>query len=203
MKKDHIIRRCTEIFLTDGFARVSMDHLAQELGLSKKTIYKYFSSKEELVRTVLLEFRDGTIARVEAILEEVQLDQYQKLVRVLETIGERVSKIERRLLEDLRKHMPEFWIELDVKRQTVLRKVFSEILVTGKTNGIIREDTDVDFFLMMYLNLVTALANPDVLVRIPYSPSQVFRNIAEVMFMGVLTDSARKKYRSEHGLKKG
>ena len=43
-----------EVFLRSGFSRVLMDDLARELGMSKKTVYSHFASKEDLLRAVLV-----------------------------------------------------------------------------------------------------------------------------------------------------
>ena len=51
--RDRIVRVAEKIFLRSGFNRVSMDDVARELGMSKKTVYSHFESKEELLRAVL------------------------------------------------------------------------------------------------------------------------------------------------------
>ena len=47
--KDHIVHKASELFLNYGFKSVTMDDIAQELGISKKTIYTYFNTKSDLV----------------------------------------------------------------------------------------------------------------------------------------------------------
>ena len=51
--KDTILEKSKELFLRNGFKTVGMDDIAQALHISKKTIYQYFPSKEDLVKAVL------------------------------------------------------------------------------------------------------------------------------------------------------
>ena len=51
--KDTILEKSKELFLRNGFKTVGMDDIAQALHISKKTIYQYFPSKDDLVKTVL------------------------------------------------------------------------------------------------------------------------------------------------------
>lgn len=175
-----------------------MDEIARSLGMSKKTIYKHFSSKEELVKSVILQFRDTTLSRIESVLHDDTLDQYLRLVKVLEITGQQLSRIQKPVLEDLKKYMPEFWMEIEERRRYILNQVYGRIISEGKKEGIIREDTDVDFFILMYMSLVTSIVNPDVLAKLPYNPSQVFHNIVKTLFTGILTDKARGKYENNY-----
>lgn len=195
--RNRIINKCSEIFAYSGFSKISMDEVSSSLGMSKKTLYKYFSNKEELVKTVILEFRDSTLSHIEAVLQDTDIDNYQRLVRVLDITGKQLSRIRKPILEDLRKYMPEFWTEIEERRRVILTQVYEGIISDGKKEGVFREDTDVEFFILMYMSLVTSIVNPDVLSKIPYNPSQVFQKIVNTLFTGILTDEARTRYQSK------
>jgi len=196
--RNRIIQICTDIFLVKGFSKISMDEIAQTLGMSKKTIYKYFSNKDELVKTAILHFRDTTLTRVESVLDDQSLDTYQRFITLLEVTGEQLSKVQQPVLEDLKKYLPDFWVVVEERRRFILKRVYGQVITEGKKEGIIREDTDVDFFLLIYMSLVTSIVNPEVMANLPYSISQVFRNIVNTLFTGILTDEAREKYHSKN-----
>ncbi len=196
--RKRIIRKCTEIFLRNGFAKISMDEIAQSLGMSKKTIYKHFSNKEDLVKTVIISFRDQTLSRIESILDDEDIDTYLRLVKMLEATGEQLSKIQRPVLEDIKKHLPDFWIDVEKRRRTILKQVYGKIIADAKKERIVRQDTDEDFFILMYMSLITSIVNPEVMADLNYSASQVFRNIVKTLFTGILTDEARNKYESKY-----
>lgn len=192
--RDRIIQKCADIFANRGFAKISMDEIAGSLGMSKKTIYKYFPSKEDLVKTVILNFRDTTLSRIEAVLNDDEINQYLRLVKILEVTGEQLALIKKPMLEDFKIYMPEFWTEIEEKRRSTLKQVYGKIISEGKKSGIIRKDTDEELFILMYMSLVTSIVNPEVMTNIPYNPPQVFRTIVNTLFTGILTDEARGKY---------
>ncbi len=196
--RKRIIQRCMEIFLENGFAKISMDEIAQDLGMSKKTIYKHFSNKEELVKTVIISFRDETLARIESIMANEEIDTYLRLVKTLEATGEQLSKIQKTVLEDIKKYLPEFWVEVDTGRRLILKQVYGKLIGDGKKEGIIRKDTDDDFFILMYMSLITSIVNPEVMLDLNYSASQVFKNIVKTLFNGIITDEARGAYESKY-----
>ena len=55
MKQEQILKAAKELFTKYGFKKVSMDEIASETGVTKKTVYSYFSSKEELLKDVIKE----------------------------------------------------------------------------------------------------------------------------------------------------
>ena len=68
MKKEQIIEAARKLFYQFGFKKVSMDEIAREAGVTKKTIYMYFNSKEELLKY----FIEEEIKEMRQIVEEVE-----------------------------------------------------------------------------------------------------------------------------------
>ena len=61
---------CTEMFLTFGFKSVTMDDIARKLGVSKKTLYTYYSNKEELVRACVFDFFNYVTEEINRICQQ-------------------------------------------------------------------------------------------------------------------------------------
>ena len=68
MKRDQVIEAARKLFHKFGFKKVSMDEIAKEAGVTKKTIYMYFGSKEELLKYFIQE----EIKNMEKIVEEIE-----------------------------------------------------------------------------------------------------------------------------------
>jgi TetR/AcrR family transcriptional regulator, transcriptional repressor of aconitase len=196
--RNRIIQKSTEIFLSQGFAKISMDEIARSLGMSKKTIYKYFSAKEDLVKTVMVIFRDETLSIIESTANDEELDENDRLMKIFEVTAEKLSRIQKPILEDMEKYLPDFWMEFDTKRRMMIREIYGKIIAGGKKEGIIRQDVDEEFFILIFGSLVSSIANPQVMPHIPYSLSQVYKNIIKTLFTGILTDEARKNYHNKY-----
>ncbi len=83
-KKAAIVQAALRLFLRDGFARTSVDAIADEAGVSKRTIYNYYADKEDLFLSVVRETYDSLIAVVTALtdryLADVPADQLEQRV---------------------------------------------------------------------------------------------------------------------------
>ena len=66
--KDQILNKATEMFLTLGFKSVTMDDIASEMGISKKTIYQHFSNKDSLVKTVTINLFEKISCGIDEII---------------------------------------------------------------------------------------------------------------------------------------
>ncbi len=196
--RDRIILQCTEIFLQSGFSKISMDEIAVSLGMSKKTIYKYFSNKEELVKTVMETFWNESLSQIDSVMKEDGVDSLLRLIKFLELAGDRASKIHKTYMEDLIKYFPDYWRGFDERRRSMLKTVVGKIMSDGKKEGVIRNEVDEDFFILVFQSVIASIANPEVMAKIPYSLHQVFKNIVEILFMGVLTKEGREKYRGKY-----
>lgn len=68
MKEEQIINAARELFKTYGFKKVSMDEIARKAGVTKRTVYKYFSSKQELLKF----FINEELINMKKIIEETE-----------------------------------------------------------------------------------------------------------------------------------
>ena len=84
MKKEQIIESARELFTRYGYKKVSMNEIAEEAGVTKKTVYSYFKDKDELLRYFLLEEKE----KLSNIIEEIEAKKLPFFETVHETIYE-------------------------------------------------------------------------------------------------------------------
>lgn len=193
--KERILESAQEKFMAAGFSKVSVDELVQDLGMSKKTFYKHFDSKQELIGQVLnrlvLTVRSGI-----AQILDTDRDFIDKLHMMLEFLGKMLSRLSRPVQEDLRRNFPDLWERIEnVRRDTILRN-FSRLFSQGVQQGAFREDVNQEILLLTFLSAVQGVINPVVLTQASFSADQALQTIMNIMYEGVLTDEARKRYRS-------
>lgn len=189
-----ILRKAQEEFFTHGFSKVTTDELAAALGISKKTLYQHFESKEQLLREATYLMRDEMAAKVKGVVTDPSLDFVAKLRGVMLTIGTQVSSIRRAYMEDIRRKMPELWKEIEEFRREGLLTVVSKLIEEGSRRGELRREIDPQIFMMMFFTVVQNMMVPEVLSQIPFTASDVFTSFTRVMFTGVLSDEAREAY---------
>lgn len=181
-------------FFALGFTRVTMDAIAAELGMSKKTLYAHFSSKHALLQEVMRQKREAIRQGVDRIVGDAGLDFGERLMHLTEFIATHLSAYGPFFLNDLKRNAPDVWAEMEDARRKNILGTFSNLVAEGVSKGVFRQDVNRQLLVLMYANLVQSIVNPEALAQLPLSASQAFEGIVSVMLTGILTDDARQRY---------
>lgn len=191
--KDRIISHATERFFNDGFAKTSVDEIVSELGISKKTFYKGFRTKEELVDTVF----ERTLVEVQSRIEHIVgggegfVAKLGSLLRFLAALAERGGRV---FIHELQRHRPDLWKRLEEFRRRRILEAFSRLVEQGIQEGHIRSDLNQRLFLLSYLAAVEQIVRPQLLAHESFSAQEAIVQIIEIFFTGVLSDTAREEF---------
>jgi AcrR family transcriptional regulator len=176
-----------------GFSKVTLDEIASELGMSKKTLYKYFENKEDLLRT-------GVEQNMRAIACEMDLiassdkSFSEKLAGVMMLIGKQMSRLSRTAMVDMQKFAPELWKEIDTFRREQIFNKIGKMIMQAREENVLRPYVNEQILTLMIINCVQGILNPEVLSQNSFSAEQAFRIIFKTVFEGALTDEARKDF---------
>jgi|SRR5579883_2847971 len=195
--KQRITEKARDWFYQYGFSKVTMDELAAELGMSKKTLYKYFTSKEQLLWEIYKITTDDFKSSAENIYADAKTDFVDKLALVLQKNCNTTSQWSKTFLTDIQKHARDIWEEVEKFRQESIMGRFGKFFSEGVAKGFFRNDIDQNLTLIIYTKMIQGLINPDVLSQIPYSAAQVYDAIIKIVYEGVLTDAGREQYRAK------
>jgi len=192
--RNRILQAAREQFFRFGFTKVTIDEIASDLGMSKKTIYKYFPSKDRLLRGVIETMMKEIWTRVSSLIHDDSMDFLDKLKYLMELVGMQISKLGRPFIQDVQRNAPEIWKEIDEFRNKAILNNFGDLLNEGVQKGVFRSDVNQQLLMLMYSNTIQNIINPEVLSQHPFSASDVFEAIIKVIFEGILTDKGRAKY---------
>ena len=179
-------------FLRYGFRKATMSEIAAELGMSKKTVYEFFPSKENLLRGVINEMQEEMEANTAALIGSAQFDFVQKFKLLMEHCAVFYSKFNHNFHTDIQRNVPEVWKCCDEFRRERVRSHMLAFLHEGIEAGYFRRDINEQVVMMVFSAAMQSLLTPEVLAQLPLSMSQVFETIIKVMFEGLLTERARK-----------
>ncbi len=179
---------------TYGYSAVTMDDLAAELGMSKKTLYVHFPSKDALVATLLDRFAEGVRAEADAIFGDRALTFPVRMVRFGGAVLQRLSRITPQALRDLQRNAPHLYRKLEEVRSKNIPLVFGQILREGQAAGTVRQDIDPAFAIEFWRPAIQGLLHPDSLERLRLAPHEVMRRAIDLFFRGVLTPTGRKDH---------
>ncbi len=200
--KERILVKAEEIFFQYGYTRVRMDEISDGLGISKKTLYKYFDSKEQLLREIVERMKLRIKTNCHIICDDQEMDFIHKLKKLMNYIAKQSSRLRGALPEDLQKNLPDIWNGINEYRKQEAFTKFSDLIEEGVRKGAFRKDIDQQIIVLMYVNAISELVRPNVLANLPYTGDQVFETIIKIMFEGIFTDKGRTKYLSSNNIDK-
>ena len=189
--RQRIVATARRHFFAYGFRAVTMDDIARELGMSKKTLYAHFPSKAALVEAVLLD----KIRRVETDLKRITSSSSSDFLTTLHQLLARVQmhleEIQPPFLRDLRREAPEMFALVETRRREMIHQYFGRLVGAGQAEGIIREDVPTELIVEILLGATQAIMNPEKLTELGLTPKDGFSGIITVIFRGVFTEMGR------------
>ena len=191
--RERIIAAASERFTEEGLSRYPVEEIAAGLGISKKTFYKHFTSKEELLLVVTERFLEGIRRQFHTIIEG-EAPFLEKLELLVTFLGQRLSRLSRPMMRDLQRHSPRIWARVEEFRRERISTDFKGLLLRGVAEGYIRKDVDIDLFLLAFIGAVEAVINPSVLAEQRSSVKEIVRSIITVFLRGLLTGSAGEEF---------
>lgn len=151
MLRQRIIDISNELFRTFGLKTVSMDDIAKKVGISKRTLYETFSSKDELLTMCLSEKERRLAESLMQIIEDKENDFVDVIVKVLIHQSRELRKVNPLFFQDLDRYNFRMAFEEQRSNTEGRKQSFMKLLNKGIEEGYIRSDIDlsltVDFFI--------------------------------------------------------
>jgi AcrR family transcriptional regulator len=180
--------------LRSGYSALTMDDLAGEVGMSKKTLYQHFPSKDALVGEVIDELAADMRSAAEALFSDQEMEFTEKLHRFIEGMTRRFVGISPHILRDLQRFAPQLYHRVEELRQKNIPVIFGQLVRQGRAAGMVRDDIDPVFAVNFWRAAVQSLMHPDSLERLELRPDQVFQQGISLFFGGLLTPAGYKAY---------
>ncbi len=193
--KERILTAAREYFFTNGFSKVTMEEFAHSMGMSKKTIYKFFPSKDDIVKAITREQLVTINNRCESFRNNSSMEFIDRIKSTISYLTTEMQKMKPQFYIDVQRTMPELWKEVDNFRHEKVTSDFGLMVQQGVDLGIFRSDVNVQVFVLMYSSAMQSIVNPEVLSHLPLNLSQAYQAAITVFFEGMMTDDGRSKYR--------
>lgn len=189
-----ILQQARSDFFAHGYSRFTMDGLAAELGMSKKTLYVHFAGKDEIIGAVIEHLAAEVRAEADALLANHDLNLAEKLHGFVESMLARMATLHPRTMRDLQRFAPKLYAKVEEMRGRTLPYVFGRFIAEGQSTGLVHPNLPPDFAIEFLLHAMQGMLQPATFERLRLTPRDVMRTAIDLFFGGLLTNAGRKQY---------
>lgn len=194
--RERIVNYAAPRFFQEGFSRITTEEISRDLGISKKTLYREFGTKEEIVRAVVRK----QLASVERELREVFDDEsrcfVERLGAQLRVASRIMNTLGKPFLKDLGRQTPELWEEIQRFRHERVLDRMETLVQRGKDEGMIRPEVEPKLLMLIVTTVADNLLVPGRLAELEISPQEVIRHMGMLVSNGVLTSAGKAEFDS-------
>lgn len=191
----HIIKTAGELFFRLGIRSVSIDDICRELGMSKKTFYVYFASKDELIEQMLQANLDYMADKMNGLLA---LKDFRQLVKVFIKRQESEKNDVRRvpqLVYDLKKYYPRQFADFQLKCFETQKKFIMQYLELGVDQGLVRANLNIELTAVLFAKIHSdAIRDFEELEARNYNMHQLAHTTMDIFVRGVLSEEGLKLF---------
>jgi AcrR family transcriptional regulator len=142
--QEKILKISLELFFKNGIKRITMDDIAKELGMSKKTIYHYYKEKDDLVNQLCI----VEMKKQEEIFKNIEkqsIDPIHEIIIISNTVSEMMQHINPIFFLDLQKFHSNAFLQFQKFKDECAYKDLLRNIKSGKEIGVYRNDIDEEF----------------------------------------------------------
>lgn len=159
--QEQIIEKATEMYLTLGFKSVTMDDIANEMGISKKTIYQHFANKNDLVEAVTMQMFETISCGIDQICQPDK-NAIEELYEIKDFVLHKLKDEKASPIFQLQKYFPKIYKTLHGKEYCKMQDCVVTNLKKGVETGLYRPEIDIEFISKIYYSCVHALKDKNV-----------------------------------------
>jgi len=159
--KDQILKTSAELFLNLGFKSVTMDDIAQKMGISKKTIYTHFSTKTKLVEATSFQIMET----INTGINEIKSQDKNPIVELFEIKSFTMSLLKNEKTSpqfQLEKYYPKIYRTIKTNQYALMGNCIGQNLERGISAGLYRSTIPIDFISKIYFLVGTGIKDAEI-----------------------------------------
>ena len=168
------LKRVEELLFKLGIKSLTMDDVARELGISKKTLYSFVENKDDLVGKVM-ERHMTEQCKADEAMHVQSTDAVDEMVRVIQQIMADLGKMKPNVVHEMQKYHREVWDRINTFQQTYILNLTRKNLEWGRKDGLYRSDFDLDIAARFYKAGVMSIFDEQYFPKPPFNFETLFR----------------------------
>lgn len=184
--KEDILKTAAELFLNLGFKSVTMDDIANAMGMSKKTIYHHFENKTILIKETVLYMFHFISTGIEDIRAE-ENNPIEETYKIKQFLMTHLKDEKSSPQYQLQKYYPKIFDDLKAKQCCVMEDCITTNLKNGVALGLYRDTIEVEFISKIYFSCMMALKDKELFPLNNFSMQNLMENYLEYHLRGICT----------------
>ncbi len=186
LMRKKVLLSARNLFFSFGYSKVTMDELASELNMSKRTLYQLYNSKNRLLEAVIYDFFQEFQENINKIINNQNKNALASLKQIIFLIQKQTTKFSIHGFEDIRKNNSQAWQLISSLREKMFNSQLREILNQAKKENNLREDIDVEIIILIILNTIQSVVNPEIISQLSYSTEDVIEMLSKFIISGII-----------------
>jgi AcrR family transcriptional regulator len=198
--KEKLTDKIGEFLFSRGFLSYTMDEISRFFHVSKKTLYQFFPTKEDMILHISNIFASRLKAFVNRKLEKIESrgpDEYIMLVtELVGRFGQILLSVPATMLSDLESKNPILYARIESIRSSIVKDCFGRVLEAGKKMGKVRADIDADIVSHIYSGMLRQILSRQGLEP-SHSPYDIYLTVIKILFQGILVQESKEYFLPE------
>lgn len=191
--RERILKTAEELFMKFGIRSVTMDEIASEPGISKKTIYMHFEDKDAIVHEVAT-FRMNCEQDIsEQIWKEAE-NPIHEVVKEIEMLQTHITALNPVVIYDLKKYYPKTWAVFQQHKQTIFLDITRRNLQEGVKQGLYRPEINIEILSKLRMEEVDFAFDQSVFPSSQFNQFEIHKTFIDHFLRGVLTPKGLAVY---------
>lgn len=185
-----ILEHGLDVIFREGVKGFTVESLARDLAMSKKTIYKFFPTKEILLQKIF-QYITTIIAKKFQLILNTDLNPLDKFETAIAEIVKTLNRVSISKISELKVRYPHIWKEIENFR-LARREDFLTIFTEGQKQGYIRTELDLELTSTIFMNIINDVFQPEFFLKNGIGIKDVLLTFRGIFLRGIVTDKGLK-----------
>jgi len=188
---NRILIKAESLFLRYGIKSVSMDDIARELGISKKTLYQSVENKKDLLMQVIQAHVTAELEAMTTIQTEAA-DAIDEMLRVTQYVLPTLRQMSPTVVYDMQKYYQEVWQLIEAYHNEHIFSMIKTNLQRGISEGVYRDDFNADIVAKLYVGKTMLVVDEDLFPLKNYNKENLFKEYIKYHIRGIASAKGLK-----------
>lgn len=189
--KNRIKSIAKDLFSKWGYSKVTTDEISSALGISKRTLYNFFESKEKLLEEIIQE----ELSKIEILIndllkkaEKKDFDFIDTIKQMFKIMSEQSQTFTKEFFDDLFKSAPEQLRKIEEFREKHFKENFFKFYNMGVDQGFVKKHIDKNLFYFIFYHSFHQILKPEILMNFSKTANEIIEQIIDILLTGSLTE---------------